>query len=374
VERLLADGGRQAGEAGVHALALFGSERSIGTLYQALAHPRYQVRRSALELLVKTVSLEARKSLVAKAAGDLSADVRLAWAELMKAERWPEAVDSLLLMLEDSRDFSSDRGFGNGPHWSTFRVARAAADALQSFTELNPEQLQRLIASAEDSARRDPFVSCASLLALSNKAGQQSESVLIDALEGAGLDGTQRYRVRAQAGAWSLFDRAVAGVSIQCIDQITRAARDEQPHIAAPLLLAAGLVRGECRDRLAAELGARRLSARLELLAVGAASVGVLLAGASPRLAVLSKLAAGTALADLQQDEMNLLVSWSSSLDASNDVEGTTAWVLANFFQLPVRDEAFNARAYDLPERIEVLNLRSFSPAREEQRGKDDGY
>jgi hypothetical protein len=61
-------------------------------------------------------------------------------------------------------------------------------------------------------------------------------------------------------------------------------------------------------------------------------------------------------------------------IDAAADVNGTLAWLLSAAFALPVAKAPEHPRDYVLPNRIGVLTMRSFSPAREEFQGVDDGH
>jgi hypothetical protein len=80
---------------------------TLALLRQAAAHGRYHVRRFALSTLVKRAEAQDRVSL-AIAANDRSAEVRLTWAQLMADYRWPQALDSLVRLLRDKRDFNRD--------------------------------------------------------------------------------------------------------------------------------------------------------------------------------------------------------------------------------------------------------------------------
>jgi hypothetical protein len=61
------------------------------------------------------------------------------------------------------------------------------------------------------------------------------------------------------------------------------------------------------------------------------------------------------------------------SLDPATDVQGYSVWLAVEAFKLPVREKVTNPRALKLPERIGVLTTRSFTPAREEFSGPDEG-
>ena len=197
VDKLLKSGGIIEGVAAVQSLSM---QPSIDQLLSALEHPRYRVRCEALEVLPSLLKKEERSSLL-KSADDPSADVRLTWAKLMADLRWPEAVESLVRLLKDERNFSSDYGMMDGPVWSEFRVARAAAHALEAYGDLPQSALDALIAAATAS-NADPFVQCACLSAISERDDARITGVLLDALAAKGLKGARNFRPLAQSAAW----------------------------------------------------------------------------------------------------------------------------------------------------------------------------
>ncbi len=84
--RLLSIDDAADGEAAIQALVIADDADLRTKLEPALKHKRYPVRRSALRLLAADATTDQRASLIA-VAGDHSADVRLAFVELMKDER-----------------------------------------------------------------------------------------------------------------------------------------------------------------------------------------------------------------------------------------------------------------------------------------------
>lgn len=71
--------------------------------------------------------------------------------------------------------------------------------------------------------------------------------------------------------------------------------------------------------------------------------------------------------------ERAMVEKWSQALDVDSGFERFTAWVADAAFGLPLSEEIDGIRAFDLPERIGVMTLRSMSPYREEEAGLDDG-
>ena len=209
VTRLLATGDPDHGVAAIQALQIDGHPRVKPLLKKALKHCRDSVRREALRVLVATEDLHRRRYLLATAA-DRSAEVRLAFAGLMQDHRWPEAIDALLKLLSDGRNFSVDYGLGGQPWWPEFKVARAAAHALGAYDSLSLTAVERLCEVAEERSP-DPFVACAAISALADHDGERIPKVIFAALEGPGLEASPPHRPRAQAAAWAILHRVAVG-------------------------------------------------------------------------------------------------------------------------------------------------------------------
>jgi len=124
-----------------------------------------------------------------------------------------------------------------------------------------------------------------------------------------------QHRPLAQAAAWALFDRVVAGKATLEDPRLLEAASDADHVVAGPLLLAFGIVTGAERQELLARLDRRGLSDRAELIRIAAAAANTLPPlGASHRHRLLSRLAAGETLDDLDAAEREELCAWSRSL------------------------------------------------------------
>ena len=370
--RLLATGDADHGEAAVQALAIDGRPAVNAVLHEAMTHECYLVRRKALEVLVRTGEWEDRNRVLA-VAGDRSADVRLALARLMQEHKWPQAIDPLVKLLSDERDFSSDYGFIGGSSWSKFSVARAAAHALGAYDRLPASAVETLLEMAKEKLR-DPFVACAAISALAGQDGDGISELIIAALESPGLEGAPRYRPRAQAAAWAVFDRAIAAKPVELSSAAIRMAREDRPEIAGPLLMASGVLDGRKRETLLSDLHKAGLAWRAELVKVAAAAfgatTGLFLEGSEPMIA---RLASGVPFSQLRPEERTELEEWSRGLDPDKDVQRFTAWVANAVFDLPVPKEVGDLRTLDLPEHIGVLTMRSLTSVREENMEPDDG-
>ena len=371
-KRLLRDGDADDGCAAIQALVIDASESAHAVLLEAFGHERYRVRRATLDALIRAGDARDR-DLVIAAANDPSADVRLAWALLMKEHKWPEAVDALVDLLGDKRDFSCDPGYLHGPSWSEFRVARAAAHALGAFENLTESAVSALLEAAQQKSR-DPFVACAAVRALADKDDARISGAINVALESLGLRGAPQYRPLSQSAAWALFDRAVAEKYVQLSSTAIRMAIEDLPVVAGPLLMAGGVVGGKTRDVLVHHLDGPSLASRAELLRVAmiiAGSAGDLaLEGCEP---ILAELADGINRDDLDKKERIEVEEWSRNLDPEQDVQLFTAWVVNTFLDLPLAHDINDPRALNLPKRIGVMTMRSLTPAREEGQDQDNG-
>jgi hypothetical protein len=368
-DRLLRGGSVGQGIAAIRSLAMQASVRQI---LSALKHPRYPVRCEALRVLAGLLK-KGERSVLLESARDPAADVRLTWARLMETLCWPEAIPPLVELLKDQRNFSSDYGVVDGPVWSEFRVARAAARSLGAFGELPRGALDAVMAAAV-AANADPFVPCACLSAIAKKDDPRITAVLLNSLAVQGLKGSREHRPLAQAGGWALFDRALAGkLDGEGID-LTFATLDSNPAIAAPALLATSYASARNSQNVLAKLEAENLPYRVELLCAAAATLReTLLEGATERDRSLASLASGKTLQELGEPG-EALKAWSQSLEVERDVQGYTSWLVKTALRLPVKEAIEDPRKFDLPERIGVFTMRSLSPARETGRtSPDDG-
>jgi hypothetical protein len=369
--RLLSTDDAAAGNAAIQALVIADGADLRTKLQPALTHKRYPVRRSALRLLAADATTDERASFVA-IAGDHSADVRLAFAELMKEHHWPEAVGALVKLLRDRRNFASHAGVGT--LWSKFSVARAAARALAAYEALPDRAMDALLQTAQADGP-DPFVACTALSALAEKDDPRIVPAMVAALASPGLDRSPSHRPRAQAAAWALFDRAVSGRSDMLIPEAADVAERDEAPIAGPMLLAFGVHAGEAREALLKRLRASRQHGREALVRI-AAIVANTVAELSldDREHILLRLARGEAVDSLGPEHRALAEAWSKALDVNSGFERFISWTVKTVFKLPLNGEVGDIRAYVLPERIGVMTMRSLTPHREEDEGRaDDG-
>jgi hypothetical protein len=370
VHRLLSTDDAQDGSVALQALLIASRPGLREELMKALKHKRYKVRRKALRHLVPIATAEDRPELVATSR-DHSADIRVAFANLMEEYQWPEAIDALISLLSDTRDFASH--LAPAPSWSRYGVARAAAWALGAYENLPNHAIDALLeAAGVESA--DPFVASAALRALARQDDDRIVPTLLAALESRGLNGAGSYRPRAQAAAWALLDRVTDEKLSALGTTAARVAERDDPAVAGPLLVAFGVLGGGERDVLLERLRDKDSKQRRALVRTTAIYVdkayGLSL---DKRERSLQRLARGEALDVLNAGERAMLEAWSLGLDVENGFERFSAWVANAAFKLPLSGELGQIRAYDLPRRIGLMTMRSMSAYREEDGGEDDG-
>ncbi len=256
-----------------------------------------------------------------------------------------------------------------GNSWPRFAVARAAAAALGNFEALPTSAIDELLAFAAGRSV-DPFVAASALLALAKKDDARITPALLALLEAPGLRESPAHRPTAQAGAWALFDRAYDG-KIDDLGSAAALAVSDGPTVAGPLLMAAGMLIGSGRSTLLAQLqrnGQQNRAAMVRLIAIASGRADSIELDECERL--LSRLAGdGPALSD---DERSLLEDWSKGLDLDGGFDTYAAWIANKAFDLPLTDDLVDVRAFDLPDTIPVMTMRSMSPYREEL-PPDDG-
>jgi DNA polymerase III delta prime subunit len=371
VKKLLSTENEEDGDAAIHALLVANGPCLREGLFSALKHKRYRVRRRAFRALAPDANTEERAQLVL-VSNDHSADMRLAFAQLMQQYEWPEAIDALAKLLQDDRDFNDSLSLDKS--WARLAVARAAATALGSFDSLPRHALDALL-GVVGAPSRDPFVACAALSAMVDQDDDRIPSTFVSALESAGLDDAPSYRPLAQAAAWAIFDRVVNGKLTSLPPVATRLAKEEYPAISAPLLAAFGILGGHQCTALLDQLHRSSSTERGAVVRVAAIAVnkieGLML---NPHEQILSKIvSAAEGLAVLDGKERPLIEAWSKELDVKSGFGRFTAWIAHAIYGLPIAKDIGNIRAFDLPKQVGTLTMRSFSKHGEEERGVDDG-
>ena len=361
IARLLATGEAVEGENAVLALGLRATKSNRAQLHEALNHPRYLVRQEAMKRLLPAVAVQERSSMLFLSK-DRSADVRLAWAEIMSELRWPEGVPSLIDLMSDTRNFNSDPGFANGPSWPMYSVGRAAASALCNYEELPTIAINALLALAEGE-NSDPFVICATLSALAVKDDSRIGPTLARSLEALGFEDSPNHRPVAQAAAWAIFDRARAQKGVHYDANVEKAILGRSPVIAGPVLMALALSAHAEIAAIEKKLKQNTLLFRMELLDVATAMFqGAAPANSAAPASDLAQLASGSTLSE---NQMQSLQEWSRSLEPKRDVQRFTAWLAEKGCKLPTKEDIGDPRDYDLPERIGFMSMRSLTPFRE---------
>ena len=360
--RLLDVGDAEHGVRAVEVLKLDGGEAAMRALVGAMDHGKYHVRVAALEAVATRASASDKTRIVGMAS-DRSADVRLAFARAMERHHWPEAVDALVELLGDERDFSMDYS----ATWSRFGVARAAARALGAYEDLPVNAMQALLDAAREESR-DPFVGCEAIEALATREAEGVEKLIIESLGSSGLAGTPQIRPKVQAAAWAVFDRACVQRSMAIDNATIEMATEDRVAVAGPLLMAIGVLGGDVRSTVLDDLDRRRNAVRGELVRVAAAAAAET-AGVSLRQSerLLARLAEKDGQPGLSDEERNALERWSLGLDPKRDVQQFTAWIAQSVFGLTVSEEVGDPRKFETPGSIPVATLRSWSSLRESE-------
>ena len=333
VQRLLGSDNPEPGVAAVQQLVLLEHSTSRSALLDAaLQHGRYAVRRAVLMYLAARAEAVDRTDVLGMVK-DRSAGVRLAVAEQMKERHWPQAIDALVALLKDTRDFNTDTADGARLFESVYKVARVAARALGRYETLPEFALTALIERVNDLECDDPIVGCDALDSLSRQDDPRITPLLLAALRRRDLDGPYG-RPLSQTAGWALLDRARAGrVSVQPAqyERLTRAACIEPDNVAAPVLLTLHHLDSTAALRMRAELQRIGKPQRAELLLVAAALGGQLDDEHSdPALQLLARLSDAQP-PSLTDTEHQTLRNWRSTLDTEKDVADETARLVDRF-------------------------------------------
>lgn len=368
-ERLLATGDEDEGSPALFALTIRDGPSERALIRQALTHPRYPVRRMAMQHLVP-IACKADRVVLLDMASDRSADIRLAWTDLMRVHRWPDAETLLARLVLDDRDFSLDGHHGMGASWPRFSVARSAARALEAYESLNSESIVKLLHACHSA---DPFVHCAALRALSTRQDDRIPHALRAGIAAPGLRDDPDYRVVAQAAIWAYFDRAVAGLPLEP-DDITLledVGETGPPWLAGLALAALGICANSGADTYHARLAANGQQARADLISLASLYAEHRVGSHSQAELISGRLAAVAEDADTPPDPA--LLAWYSTLTGP-DVERQTAWLTMLALQIPPSADAEDPRVYRIPEIIPIMTMYSMTPYGEEERGRDEGY
>lgn len=366
-QQLLSTDDAAEGMASIQALAAYGGSEALAAIRVGLTNGRYQVRRLAMETLID-LDLDGDRALILTMARDRGADVRLRWAELMGALKWPEAVEPLVALLADRRNFSGHSGHFAGPHWAHYAVARCAASSLGRYDELPPSAVDALLAAGVD-CEEDPLAECAALLALGTRDDPRVTPALMEALHACGLNGAPSYKPKSQAAGWALFDRTQAGLlALGPADETAflKLCKNGTAELAAPVIASIACLGGDIARSLNTLLASSATHERLVLFCVTAHLAGNSFDGDIPVPLHLLGVPAKKSLKHLSPRLREELEAWSRSLDPSRDVEGTTSWILSRACSLSSSHEDFDPRSLLLPKQIGVLTMRSLTEGAEE--------
>jgi len=80
---------------------------------------------------------------------------------------------------------------------------------------------------------------------------------------------------------------------------------------------------------------------------------------ADDREKVLLRLACGATPNSFSSEDLSAAEAWSLGLNVRSGFERFMGWMVEIAFKLPLRGEVGDIRAYDLPERIGIMTMRS---------------
>jgi len=368
-ERLLATGDEDEGSPALFALTIRDGACERKLIRQALSHPRYPVRRMAMRHLVPNATDADRAALLGMAS-DRSADIRLAWAELMRVHRWPDAEPLLAGLTLDDRDFSLDGHYGMGASWPRYAVARSAARALEAYTSLTSDSIATLLRACRSA---DPFVQCAVLGALSTRPDDRIPEALRAGIAAPGLKEDPDYRVIAQAAIWAYFERAIANLPLEPDDVtlLENVGQTAPPWLAGLALAALGICANSASDAYYERLIANGQKARADLIAL-VSLYAEHPVGSHPQSAIIRARIAAIA-EDADTPPAPALLEWYAGLTGT-DVENQAAWLTATILKIPPSVGAVDPRVYRIPDVIPIMTMYSMTPYREEEQGRDEGY
>jgi len=344
-------------QSALQALSHVNSVSARQAMQGAVKHADYKVRRNTMNLLAPNADT-AERTLILSLVEDNSAPVRERLAELIGIGKWSDGLPVLVCLLRDRRDYARHPEHHRRSE-PEFQVARAAANALQSFRPLPQDILQAVVELLEErvDGSVDVILHAELLGLLTDVDHPRAWSILERGLADesvVGEDNESLYPVR-YAAAWAVVNRLqnrpteIASVPWPVLEA---AADHLDPQLAAPALLAIGL-------RMAVDCGASTLAA---LRGDNGTAVRRALA-----LAMMDDKAAARNLAvrhDLLPEDHPLwpdqpgesaeksslarwpLTSagraWLEALSKGHDVEAVLLWIMGHRTGLPLGEDDFD--------------------------------
>lgn len=272
------------------------------------SHEYASVRRQALKALVAEASTDHARIRLLCAAVDPSAYVRLEWVKQMVRVRWIEAIDSLVSLLDDERDFQCD--YGHSASRSDFKIARNAALALSEYESLPPAAVDKLIELGDLETCADPELIEAAIDALKFQDTAKVQQLFLSRLRAWKNDEIDERL--AEAASYSILSRA-SKFGLLSDPVVTDAACFAPPEIAVPLLFAMVTYGSTETENVLKRLSGEKLMTRHELLMVIRASTSKDVGDFDNEIYRLVAQAASGA--SLLPQEKEILNQWESALD-----------------------------------------------------------
>ena len=362
--KLLAHDDRNSGICAVDSLMSLNNQFAQHKLETALDHSNCHVRSKALSTLIDKFELKNKHTMV-NAPKDRSALVRLTWTMCMKKKTWPSAVNILVELLNDNRNFNSSVGLSELDqtyNFPSYFVARSAAIALGNFEELPKSAISALIGVAKSNTL-DILLKCASIGSLATKKDDRIIDLLERLLTENDTVRSLFFNPIAQTAAWAFFDRSIASQSENLIDirfskLMLKIALGGPSHIAGPIILAFGAAKGQMRNSLEERLKSTGQTERSELL-----GLMTILANYHDKF----KFSNSDQQTKFQSENFSILDERERKqiekslieLNTQNDVRNISIWLLNKYFGLVNSVKVKNPKNFVMPRTIPVTNLGS---------------
>ncbi len=379
--RLLAS---ESPETRVNALRLLGrcsDATARDRLRAALSDKDYRCRREAMAVLAEGATDSEKKSILALAR-DPSAPVREACAAIISHYQWDDAQPVLFELLKDRRSNQHGVGLFRG-QFPSFHVARAAAQALDTFTDrahISAFEAVKSFLADRNQEQDDPIVHYYSLQFLASVQTQEVVTLLVEYLSDDWHVGGMKHEgfPLRYVAAWGLLTQLLNDESVAdqvSTEAIYEAARHHDPRLAGPSLVCLGL----CGHRASGHVvqlcrtdGLSENRAALLLIALALAD-----ADAPPELTrvlaqhpvtsviqaadsgIVSDEATWTQFCEVSPE----IQQWIANIQSSEDVNPVLRLALYELFEQRIEGHLSydDIRKDELSESLPVMNLRTMT-------------
>jgi hypothetical protein len=369
----------------VNAIRLLGRSNipdSRVQLLAALDDNDYHCRREAMTLLAQDAT-EAEKQSILSLARDPSAPVRERCAEIIRHFEWDDAQPVLFELLKDRRNNQYGVSLFCG-QFPCFHVARAAAQALDTFTdEVHVSAAQAVMSFLKERHpdQDDPVVHYYALQFLAGVQSQDVIAMLVAYLSDDWYVGGMKHEgfPLRYVTAWGLLTQLLNDDSVAdwiSIDALYEAARHHDPRLAGPSLVCLGLCGHRATGHVLHLCRTECLSAnRAALLRVAQVMANT---DAPPELSsntlakhpvelIIQAARSGTVLDEATWTSYRKtkpeVQEWIDAIQSSDDVNSVLRFAIFELFKKRIEGQLSrdDIRADELPESLPVVNLRTMT-------------